>query len=104
MIDGGHRDAFHPNAPDPACPECIRRAEKSAVRSALAELIEPSPTRSAAEYREREIRLRALLASRHLVDSQNRCITCWIFPDGSPPNGHSPSRLAQALLSILEAP
>jgi hypothetical protein len=37
MIDGGHRDAFHPDGPDPAYPECIRRAVNSPERSAQGE-------------------------------------------------------------------
>jgi hypothetical protein len=33
MIDGGHRDAFHPNRPDPACPECQRTANGAPLNS-----------------------------------------------------------------------
>ena len=37
MLDGGHRDAFHPDAPDPACPDCQAAARKIAERSAQGE-------------------------------------------------------------------
>lgn len=152
IADGGHRDAFHPDAPDPACPECQRLAtEKSPERSAqddyraaLARVgmlhdqtvtaviasacflaLHPDqegatapPWLSSWGYfqdgwnargsfaftdRDRIIRIRGLLASRHLVDSQNRCITCWVFPDGAGKDGHSPSCLRMALLEILDS-
>lgn len=44
MIDGGHRDAFHPDRPDPACPDCQAAARNIVGRGAPGEAGAPAPS------------------------------------------------------------